>query len=106
MAKSLLVINMEFNKAKKQAEKLEEIARELDQTANNQMGNALAGINSAWKSDTAGAYLRKGEKVQEELRSRAKELRKVASTIKQIAQNTYDAEMTAYKIAQERNFGG
>lgn len=106
MAKSLVVINMEFSKAKKQAEKLEEIAREIEQTADDKMGNALAGINSAWKSDTAAAYLQKGTKVQEDLKTRAKELRKVATTIKQIAKNTYDAEMNAYRIAMERLYKG
>lgn len=106
MAKSLITINMEFNKAKKQAEKLEEIAREIEQTADDKMGNALAGINSAWKSDTAASYLQKGTKVQEDLKNRAKELRKVATTIRQIAKNTYDAEMNAYRIALERLYKG
>lgn len=106
MAKSLVVINMEFAKAKKQAEKLDDIARDIEKAANDQLGNALSGINNAWKSDTAGAYLQKGQKVQEQLLKRAKELRKVASTIREISKNTYDAEMNAYRIAMERKYEG
>lgn len=104
MAKSLVVIQMEFSKAKAQADRLDEIARELTQTADSQLGGALSGISKAWKSDSSSAYIKKGKDVQQQLRNRANELRKTASAIRTIAQNTYDAEMNAYRLAIARTY--
>lgn len=106
MAKSLVVIRMEYKKAKEQAERLEQIAKDLNQTADNRLGEVLSGVNQAWKSDTSAAYLKKGKAVQEQLKQRAAELRKTASAIRTIAQNTYNAELRAYHIAMERKYKG
>lgn len=106
MAKSLIEIQMNYQKAKEQANRLDEIAKDLTNTANNQLGGALNGINSAWKSDTASAYIKKGKAVQEQLKKRADELRKTASAIRTIARNTYNADMAAYRLAIQRRYKG
>ncbi len=95
---------MEFRKAKEQANRLDQIARDLDQTADNELGGILSRINNAWSSDTTAKYIKKGNVVQNNLKARAKELRSTANTIRTIAKNTYDAEMKAYQIAIQRKF--
>ena len=41
--------------------------------------------------------------MQEELRERAKDLTKIASDVRTVARNTYDAEKRAAQIAMTRN---
>lgn len=106
MAKSLLFIEMEFAQANRQADKLDEIAANLEKTAEDKLGDTLSGIGSAWKSDTSAAYLKKGQTVQEDLRKRAKEIRKAADSVRKIAKTVYEAEKKASQIAAERKFGG
>jgi uncharacterized protein YukE len=106
MAKSLIDIQMDFNKAKSQANRLDEIAKELTQIADSQLGGVLSGVNSAWKSDTASEYIKKGKTVQDQLKKRANELTKTATSIRTIAQNTYNAEMKAYRLAKTRTYKG
>lgn len=106
MAKSANVIQMEFGQAQAQAEKLEELARDIGRIVDNSFENVLSGIGSAWKSDSSAEYIRKGRKMQDELRKSMRELTESASVIRRIAQTTYDAEMEALSIAQIRQTGG
>lgn len=106
MAKSLVVIQMEFRKAKEQADRLEQVARELTQLSCIQLDDTLSEINSAWKSDTSNAFIRKGRRMQEQLNIRANEIKRTAAAIRTIANNTYKAEMQAYQIATERKYKG
>lgn len=106
MVKSAYVIQMEFGQAQAQAERLEEIARDIGRIADNSFESVLSGIGSAWQSDSSAGYIRKGRKVQDELRNSAQELIKSASAIRKIAETIYDAEMRALSIAQIRQTGG
>lgn len=105
MAKPLNVIEMDYARSRQQASDLERIARELRQIADSQMAGALSGINNVWKSDTAPAFIKKGRSVQEQLRTRARELERTASTVRQIAENTYHGELYAYQLAMAREYG-
>lgn len=104
MAKSVTVIRMEFNKANQQADKLDRLAGELRQLANDRFAGCLSEINNAWKSDSAAKYIKKGRQVQDEIRKRAKELENTAKAIRTIAKNTYNAEMQARQIARLRTY--
>lgn len=104
MAKSVTVIRMEFNKANQQADKLDRLAGELRQIANDRFAGCLSEINNAWKSDSSTKYIKKGRQLQEEIRQRAKELENTARAIRTIAKNTYNAEMRARQIAQQRKY--
>ena len=63
MAKSLVIIQLELAEAKKQANCLEQISRELKQTANYDLEIVLKGIESVWKSDTAFTYIKKRKSI-------------------------------------------
>lgn len=104
MAKSSYAIQMEFGKAEEQANRLEQIAKDLGRTANDMLGNTLSNIGSSWKSSNSLDYLKKGRKVQEDLKKREKELKDTASAIRKIARVTYEAEMRAYYLANTRKY--
>lgn len=104
MAKPLNVIQMDYTRSRQQADELDRLAREIRSIADNQLAGALSGINNAWKSDTAPAYIKKGRSVQDQLRTRARELERAASTVRQIAENTYHGELYAYQQAMARQY--
>lgn len=104
MAKSSYTIRMEFGTAEEQAKHLDEIARDLDRLADVTLGDTLSGIGNAWNSNNSVNYIKKGRKVQDELKNRSRELKNTASTIRSIAKNTYDAEMCAYNLAITRKY--
>lgn len=95
-------IQMDFNKAGQKAGELDDIADRLSKIAETDLPNILNGLGSDWKGDNADAYIRKGVGVGENMRETVKDLRNTAATIRKIAQNVYDAEMEALRIAEER----
>ena len=105
MAKSAYRIRMDYQKAIKEADKLKVLASDLKQTA-DRLDQSLTNVKSAWKSDSSVKYVNKGRKLREELKKRAKELDQAAGVIRQIAQNTYKAEMEALRLAKERSYSG
>lgn len=104
MAKTLYSIQMDFQKAKNQASKLEKIARDMNRIANNEIPSCMRTVSSNWKGDHAREYVNKGGRVEENLRSIAGSLNQTANTIRIIAQNTYNAEKAALDLAKKRKY--
>lgn len=104
MVKSSYTIRMELGVAEEQADRLDEIARDINRLANNTLGDTLLGIGNAWNSNSSVNYIKKGRKVQDELKKRAQELQNTATVIRDIAKTTYDAEMYAYNLANTRQY--
>lgn len=100
--KSSSTIAMDFQKAKKQAEQLEEIAREMRQLANNDLEGSLQCLSEAWRGEAAELYCRKGEALREKILDSASKLEQQAGVIRSTAKRTYDAEMAAHNLAKTR----
>lgn len=97
--KSQYAIYMDFKKAKDQADQLDALAKSMNEIKNTELQNCIAGIGKYWTGDNADAFLAKVRTVQGKIGNTADDLTAAASTIRQIAKQTYDAEMAAYKIA-------
>ena len=67
------------------------------------MENILNDVNSAWKSDSAPQYMKKGQKVEGDIRITAGNLENIAQAIRTIAQRNKEAELEAWRIANARN---
>ena len=104
MALSKAEIYFNFEKAKKQATELENVANRISRLASSDLNRTMQTISVNWKGDNASAYLKKGNKLEQEILDTAKALRRTASDIRQIAKNMYDAEMRALEIAQRRTY--
>ena len=100
--KSREQIDLDFTKAKKQAEELLALSAEVKGMANTNLDEIQAGIHAAWSSDNSARYRNKVSKVQEDIRTTARDLENTAQAILEIANTTYEAEMTAWRIANER----
>lgn len=95
-------IQMDFNKAGQKAGELDDIANRLSKIAETDLPNVLNGLGSDWKGDNADAYIQKGVGLGENMKETVKNLRNTAATIRTIAENIYNAEMEALRIAEER----
>lgn len=99
---SLSEIYFNYNQAIEQAKQLENISKQLKKAADNTMEGILNDVHTAWKSDSAPQYIKKGQKVEGDMRTTAGNLSNIAQTIRTIAQRIRDAELAAWRIANER----
>lgn len=97
-------IRFNYERARGQANELDEIANNLSQLAYSDFAGTMQNISMNWKGENATKYLKKGESLQSNMNSTAKSLRSVASEIRRVAQNIYNADMEALRIAREREF--
>ena len=99
---SLAEIYFNYNKAIRQASQLEGQARKLRTISGSDMQNVLQEVHSAWQSESSSAYLKKGQKVQQDVLTTSDNLNKIAQTIRTVAGIIRDAELEAWRIAHER----
>jgi len=88
-------IRMDFELAKRQAQRLEEVAGKMDRIADGQMADAMERLAAGWTGENSVKFIKKESRLQSEMGSTADSLRRVADTIREIAQNVYEAEMSA-----------
>lgn len=98
-------IEFDFREARSQADKLDSIADNLGNLAKDKLGDSMQTLSQNWKGENADAYLSKGSSLQNSISSSASELHGIASDIRTIAQNIYNAEMAALEIAEQRTYG-
>ena len=103
MAKSSFQINMDFQKSKNQASKLEEAANSIRRES-RRFTSCRNDVATAWTGDNASKFTNKMGMVAEDLEKMAKNLEKTADAIRKNAKTIYDAEMEAKRIADMRTY--
>jgi WXG100 family type VII secretion target len=98
---SLSEIRLNYNKAIQQANQLDEVAGRLLNLAGRDMESALDDVSKAWKSDSSPQFIKKGQKLETDMRTTVENLKKISSAIRAIAKRVYTAEMEAWRIANE-----
>lgn len=99
-------IEMDFANAKRQAAELEQLAQRLEQLSERQFHDTMQELAIHWKGENAAAYLQKGMKLQEDMKTTAAKIRAAAVQIRHVAKKIYDAEMFAKRLAEKRIYGG
>lgn len=97
-------IQFDFEQAKRQAAELDNIADNLSSLARDKLGGGLQALSQNWKGVNAASYMSKGSTLQGNMNSSSSQLHAIASDIRTIAQNIYNAEMEAIRIAEERAY--
>lgn len=97
-------IQIDFEQAKRQARRIDEIADYLSELSRRQLENSFQSLSRSWKGENASAYLAKGTGLQEDIDGTANDLHKIALDIRTVAKRIYDAEMTALRIAETAGF--
>lgn len=95
-------IQMDFDRAERQAGELDNIANDLNRISDRELPDMLNRLGSDWKGDNAGQYIQKGVNLSDQMKGTVTSIRQTASTIRTIARNIYEAEMEALRIAEER----
>jgi len=97
-------IEFDFQQAKRQADRLDQIASQLRNLANDQFEDTMNTIAANWKGENATAYLGKGERLQGKIKVSASDLNATANDIRRIAKRLYDAEMENLRRAELREY--
>ena len=95
-------IEFDFYTTTKQANRLAEIADEIENISSKKLGSALKDVSYGWKSQTASEFIGKGNIVQSKIQTTSNDLMKVSQNIKRVAQRVYQAELRAKEIAEKR----
>ena len=98
---SRYTIQMNFDQAKRQAETLENVARNLTNMANGDYNTSLQTLGNNWTGENATKYLPKAGQLKSNILKSASDLNKTASAIRTIAKNIYDAEMENLRREEE-----
>lgn len=96
-------IEINYSKAKRQAEELEAAAKRLKTLAESGLEASCGTIAANWQGDNADKYIRKVRKVQGDIKTVSQSLQNTADAIRKIAAATYRADMAALAIAKKRN---
>ena len=99
-------IEFDFQRARQQADTLEQIASRLDRLVGQEFAGTMQDISHHWKGQNADAYLGKASRLQSNMSASARSLATIANNIRTAAKRMYDAEMEALRIAEERLYQG
>ncbi len=104
MEKTIYSINMNYRRGLQQAAKLEEMAGKIRTKCCKTMEQAFSEMQQGWQGENADAYTEKSRCLIERIENTAGQLENAAAIVRQIVINTYKAEMTAYRIANNRTY--
>lgn len=96
-------IKLNYQQAIKEASRLEEIASKLENLSSSKLSNTVGTLKQAWQSDSSPQYYHKVDKVQGDINATAKQVRKIANSIRTTADAVRNSEMKAIEIAKTRS---
>ena len=96
-------IKLNYQQAIRQASRLEDIAGKLENLSSNKLSNTVGTLKQAWQSDSSPQYYNKVDKVQGDINTTAKQVRKIANSIRTTADAVRNSEMKAIEIAKTRS---
>lgn len=96
-------IKLNYQQAIKQASRLEDIAGKLENLSSNKLSDTVGTLKQAWQSDSSSQYYNKMDKVQGDINTTAKQVRKIANSIRTTADAVRNSEMKAVEIAKTRS---
>lgn len=102
MTRSEILFN--YRQAIRQAEKLDELADKIERLAVEKIGNTVGSLRNNWNSDNSHRYYSKVGQVQNDIKGNARNIRRVASSIRTTAESIKRAELRALEIARQRAY--
>lgn len=98
-------IMMDFEKAKEQCARLRQIAGNMNNVADDELGGAVSKIRADWTGENSDAYTQKADKEKIKITKTAQDLLRVADTIEKMAARIMQAELEAIRIANTFSHG-
>ena len=97
------VIDIDFDVARKQAAKLDQLANDLENLKNNDYAPAMEQVRTSWTGSSASAYLGKGVALDNDLDDTIKSLKRVADDIRTVVRNIEKAQEDAQAVIAVKN---
>jgi uncharacterized protein YukE len=97
-------ISMDYNRTIKMADELIELAFKFRNLTKEEAMSQLNTLGSNWKGENAEHFVRKAAGYLQMASESADQLEDLARAIKTNAQNVYNAEMHALRLAQQRSY--
>ena len=97
-------ISMDYNRTISMANNLLELASQFKKITQEDAIAQLNTLNSNWKGENSEHFIRKASGYLQSKADVADQLEELANSIKINAQNVYNAEMQALRIARERTY--
>lgn len=94
-------ITLNYHKAVKEAEQLEDIARKLEEQK-KKLVESKGTLGKGWKGDNAESYQKKMWEREEELEQIIKDLRKIAQAIQDVAMISRNADLKVASLIKNR----
>ncbi len=98
------VIDIDFAVARKQAQKLDELADDLERLKDGDYNQTMEQIRTNWTGESANAYLTKGATLETEIEDTIREIRKVAGDIRETVRKLEEAQEAAQAVISGKNF--
>ena len=102
--KSFEQISMEYNRAMSMTNELSEIAENFRKLTQQEAIGQLNTLATDWKGENSDHFVRKAADYLRGTSEISSELDKLARNLRANARAVYNAEMTALRLAQERNY--
>lgn len=99
--KTTYQVKVTYNKANTQANKMDRIAANIDKKR-QKLADDRRKLAGYWKGDNSDSYQAKMNQWENELSGIVTDLRNIAQTIREVARNTYNADMRAVQVAQQK----
>ena len=97
------LINIDFTKARQQADKLEALANELENLTQNDYVSAMEQIRGSWRGEASDQFMNKGGVLESDLRDTVTKLRKVVTNIRDRVSAVEKAQIQAMEIINRKN---
>lgn len=95
-------IRLNYKRSLELADELLNVADDIERKAEKKIEENISNLKRDWTGAAASKYTAIEQQLREQVKMTKQKIRKNADTIKQMARNTYNAEMEALRIAEER----
>ena len=93
-------IDFAYERAMTSADEIERLAKQLEQSAADNLESVMGELRTVWESESADAFCEKSRQLRTKLNRTTSDLRKVAVSIRDIARKMRAAELSAENIAK------
>lgn len=98
-----ITIQLNYTRAINQANKLQNLAKDLRSIANRDLESAMSDLSNNWNGESAIAFLKKAQKAHSDIISNAKQLETTANAIRKSAENIRNSELRALEIINTKS---
>lgn len=106
MATTMSAINLNYNRAKAQASRLDEIAQQLRKLGKSGIEQGCDELLAGWQGENAQLFVQKERELGSDIIKTAKEIEEIAQAVRSAARKIYEADKRAAALAAATGYSG